>query len=61
MDVEECLIKSGDLSYKSGYELTREMVKNDKATALFFASDLMAIGGLKVLTEEKVKILRKLP
>jgi len=56
MDVEECLIKSGDLSYKSGYELTREMVKNDKATALFFASDLMAIGGLKVLTEEKVKI-----
>jgi LacI family transcriptional regulator len=54
--VDECLIKAGEFSYQSGYTSTREVVLDGRATALFFASDLLAIGALTFLKEEGVKI-----
>jgi LacI family transcriptional regulator len=54
--VDESLIKTGSFSHGSGYELTRDAVKNGKATALFFASDLMTIGALAFLQEEQIRI-----
>jgi LacI family transcriptional regulator len=56
MSVDESLIKTGSFSHGSGYELTRDAVKEGKATALFFASDLMTIGALAYLQEEKIRI-----
>jgi LacI family transcriptional regulator len=56
MVVDETLIKTGSFSHRSGYELTRDAVKKEKATALFFASDLMAIGALTFLQEAGIRI-----
>jgi LacI family transcriptional regulator len=59
MNLEESLIKTGNFSHESGYELTREAVIKDNATALFFASDLMTIGGLTFLREAKIDVPEK--
>jgi LacI family transcriptional regulator len=54
--VDESLIKTGSFCHGSGYELTRDAVRNGKATALFFASDMMTIGALAFLQEEQIRI-----
>lgn len=54
--VDESLIKKGSFSHGSGYDLTRDAVKEGKATALFFASDMMTIGALAFLQEQKIRI-----
>jgi LacI family transcriptional regulator len=54
--LDESLIKTGSFSHESGYELTRDAVKGCKATALFFASDMMTIGALDFLQEERLRI-----
>lgn len=56
MNIEESLIKMGDFSFESGYNLTGEIIKENNATALFFASDVMAIGALTFLKEKNMKI-----
>ena len=54
--VDESLIKTGSFSHESGYELTRDAVRNGRATALFFASDMMTIGALAFLQDEGLRV-----
>ncbi|MHB8065306.1 MAG: LacI family DNA-binding transcriptional regulator [Ruminiclostridium sp.] len=56
LEVNESLIKAGDFSFDSGYEITKSLVKDEKVTALFYANDTMAVGGITYLKEEKIKI-----
>lgn len=46
----------GDFSSHSGYELAKEMVKNQLPEAIFVASDSMAIGVLRALHEDKIQV-----
>jgi LacI family transcriptional regulator len=54
--VDESLIKTGDFKYDSGFSITKELIENGQATALFCASDTMAIGALSYLREKGIKI-----
>ena len=56
MEFEESLILNGDFKYDSGYTLTKEILKKfGKIEAIFYASDEMAIGGMKALEEKGLK------
>jgi LacI family transcriptional regulator len=54
---DDKLVKYGDYSLKSGYELVEELL-NEKInfTAIFAANDLMAIGAMKALKKKSIKI-----
>ncbi|HEY8344339.1 MAG TPA: LacI family DNA-binding transcriptional regulator [Bacillota bacterium] len=55
--VEEELIKLGDFTYESGYEQGLGLLKLQKRpTAIFAANDLMALGVLAALEDNKVKV-----
>lgn len=56
LEVNELLIESGEFAFDSGYEITRNLVKNKNVTALFFANDAMAVGGITYLKEENINI-----
>jgi len=51
--VDETLIKEGDFSYKSGYEATKQLLKDcgDTFTAIFCSCDLMAFGAIQRIHE----------
>jgi len=50
---EEILIKQGDFSYKSGYEATKQLLKDceDAFTAIFCLCDLMAFGAIQCIRD----------
>lgn len=51
------LIYPGDFTEKSGYQVTRQVLEAGKGiTAIFYANDLMAIGGIKAIKEKGLKI-----
>jgi LacI family transcriptional regulator len=51
------LIQQGDYGYKSGYDSIRELLdKNIVPTAVFAASDLMAIGASRAMLERGLRI-----
>lgn len=49
--VDNILIKQGDFSYKSGYEATRQLLKDCEGafTAIFCSCDLMAFGAIQCI------------
>ena len=52
-------VKIGNFSHKDGYELMKDLIKenrDDLPTAAFIASDSMAIGAIRAITEEGLKI-----
>jgi DNA-binding LacI/PurR family transcriptional regulator len=51
---------AGDWSARSGYEATKEILKDPKVTAIFAANDSMALGALKALSEAKVAVPAKM-
>ncbi len=53
--IDEKLIKRGDSKNGSGYQLTEELLKTD-ATAIFVSNNLMAVGAIKCLSNEKISI-----
>ena len=50
------LVKTDSFSVKSGYKLTKKLLKNEKLSALFVASDSMAIGAMRAIKESSLKI-----
>jgi len=53
LKVDKKLIKQGDFSYESGYEATKQLLKDygDVFTAIFSSNDLMAIGAMQCIGE----------
>ncbi len=50
-------IKQGDYTKKSGYESMKSLLDlSEKPTAVYFANDLMALGGYKAAEEKNFKI-----
>jgi len=47
---------AGDWSARSGYEATKEILKDPKVTAIFAGNDSMALGALKALSEAKIAV-----
>lgn len=46
----------GDWSARSGYNLTKEIIKNKKITAIFAGNDSMALGALKAINESGLQV-----
>jgi DNA-binding LacI/PurR family transcriptional regulator len=53
-------IVAGDWSARSGYEATKEILKDPNVTAIFAANDSMALGALKALSEAKIAVPAKM-
>jgi len=54
---EQYLVMNGDFSEESGYKLTKKMLeKFGRIEAVFYASDAMAIGGMKAFEESGFKV-----
>ena len=54
--MDDFFIRKGDFSLNSGYELSKELFENEHVTALFFASDVMAIGSMMYFKEKNIMI-----
>ncbi|MNH83612.1 Ribose operon repressor [compost metagenome] len=52
----ESLVRIGDMSLESGYELTGQLLKESRVTALFIANNAMSRGALKYLKENQIKV-----
>ncbi|MGM0379349.1 MAG: LacI family DNA-binding transcriptional regulator, partial [Bacillota bacterium] len=50
------LVKTDSFSVKSGYKLTKKLLQNEKLSALFVASDSMAVGAMRAIKEKSLKI-----
>ncbi|ADD03335.1 transcriptional regulator, LacI family [Thermoanaerobacter italicus Ab9] len=55
-EIELSLIKEAEATYKNGYELAKELVNEQKVTAIFAANNVMTIGALEFLQEQNLKI-----
>ena len=57
LSFEAGLVITGDYTERSGYNAVKELLKEKKSfTAIFAASDLMAIGAIKALTESGIRV-----
>ncbi|KMJ55839.1 LacI family transcriptional regulator [Bacillus sp. LL01] len=50
------LIAEGEASFQAGYKLAKELVEEEKVTALFVANNVMTMGALGYLNEQKIKV-----
>jgi len=54
---DQSIVKTGDYSEKSGFDAVNEMLKaNLNFSAIFVASDLMAVGAIKAIKENGLQI-----
>lgn len=54
---QEAPVYPGDFSLESGYELTKQLIRDKKGyDGIFLANDFMAIGALKALKELKISV-----
>lgn len=61
LNLNHRLIKYGDFSYKSGIRCMEELLREDnKFTAVFAASDDMAVGALSVAYKKKISVPEEL-
>ena len=56
IDVNPSLIKEGEPSLPTGYELAKQLVEEENITALFIANNIMTMGALKYLNENNIKV-----
>lgn len=56
IEPDPALIKTGASKWQSGYEVTRELMANGNATALFVANNVMCMGAVKFLREKGIRI-----
>lgn len=57
ISLEDNYIYEGDFTYKSGYECMHKLLSNPaRPTAVFVASDIMAIGASKAILESGLKV-----
>lgn len=57
LELDESLLKYGDLTYESGYYLTMQALKEElKFTAVFACSDEMALGVMKALNDSGIDV-----
>lgn len=54
--VENSLIVRGNYLKESGYASTMQLLEKERPTAIFYASDSMAVGGLAALKELRLKV-----
>jgi len=52
------LIYNGEFTEESGYAITKAILHSDEVEAIFYASDTMAIGGIRALKEAGFKVGR---
>ena len=61
LEINEKLIKQGDFSYESGINCMKQLLEEgENFTAIFSASDDMAIGALQVAYENNISIPNEL-
>jgi DNA-binding LacI/PurR family transcriptional regulator len=53
---DETIVINGDTSIESGYSIMHELLKDQSLTAVFAASDLMAIGAIRAITEYGLQV-----
>lgn len=58
LNIDETLVKYGDFSYKSGIKCMEELLQEgiEKFTAIFAASDDMAVGALSIAYHRGIKV-----
>ncbi|WP_410511328.1 LacI family DNA-binding transcriptional regulator [Paenibacillus sp. BR2-3] len=56
VDFNESLLKIGDMSWETGYELAGQLLQEEGATALFVANNAMSLGAVKYLKENNIRI-----
>ena len=56
--LDSSFIWEGDWSARSGFEATKQIIKNKKITAIFAGNDAMALGALKALSEAGMNVPR---
>ena len=55
--IESVLIQEGDHSYDSGYkQMNKFLALDDQPTAIFAANDSMAMGAIKAVKDQKMKV-----
>jgi len=54
--IDESLIARGDLTPAGGYEATKTVLSAGKPDAIFFASDVLALGGMRYLRHHGLRI-----
>jgi LacI family repressor for deo operon, udp, cdd, tsx, nupC, and nupG len=54
--IDKNLIKKGDLTPRSGYLLTKELIQKEQFTAIFAANDQMAFGAIRAAKELGSKV-----
>ncbi len=54
--IDKNLIKKGDLTPKSGYLLTKELIRKERLTAILAANDQMAFGTIRAIKEFGLKV-----
>jgi DNA-binding LacI/PurR family transcriptional regulator len=60
-DPDDIIVVSGDYTEESGFQATRTIIsdpQNANLTAIIFANDLMALGGIRFLREQGLEIPR---
>lgn len=53
---DENLVRFGDFTYESGYEMTKNLLESEKPEALFVSNSDMALGAFKYLNEKGYRI-----
>lgn len=56
VEADEAMIKSGNMSWQTGYALTEQLWRQGGMTALFVANNAMSLGALKFLQDHKISI-----
>lgn len=56
ISIDNNLIMIGDSRYKTGFRLTKEIIKNTDITALYVANNLMCVGAMEYLNKAKINI-----
>lgn len=57
LDVHEDWVVEGDFTVKAGYDAMMKLLSSSTSpTAVFFASDLMAVGGIRCITDSGMRV-----
>jgi LacI family transcriptional regulator len=56
LEVNPDLIKEGEPSLKSGYQLAKQLVEQEQVTAIFIANNIMTMGALSYLNDHQIKV-----